>query len=399
MDVVRRIQRFNAGRDPERLRLKYVAMRRSAFAFLRGSCHLFYERLPRAGVFKSAPPTWLCGDLHLENFGSYKGDNRLVYFDINDFDEAVLGPASWDLVRMLASLRVGADGLAIGPAEVLRLCRLFVDAYASSLARAKAYWVERDTAQGLVRALLDGLRERQRSSFLDSRTRLRGKRRRLTVDGKKALPASEAQRTTVTAFMESFAEAQPDPDFYEILDVARSIAGTGSLGLDRFVILVRGRGSPDGNYLLDLKRAMASALAPRLTVPQPPWSTEAHRVVAAQLRMQAVSAAFLHPVVVDASPYVLRGLQAEEDRVDLGRSGRYSGDLGRVVETMARIVAWAQLRSAGRQDSAIADELIDFAGHVKWKTKLLAESETCALQARRDAATFDEAYDDGAFAT
>jgi uncharacterized protein (DUF2252 family) len=199
--------------------------------------------------------------------------------------------------------------------------------------------------------------------------------------------------------MESFAKAQPDPDFYEVLDVARRIAGTGSLGLDRFVMLVRGKGSPDGNYLLDLKRAMASALAPRLKVPQPPWSTEAHRVVAAQLRLQAVSAAFLHPVVVGASPYVLRGLQAEEDRVDLGRSRRSPGDLGRVVETMARIVAWAQLRSAGRQGSAIADELIDFAGRVKWKTKLLAESETCALQVRRDAATFDEAYDDGTFAT
>jgi uncharacterized protein (DUF2252 family) len=399
MDVVRRIQAFNEGRDPERLRLKYVAMRSGAFAFLRGTCHLFYERLPRAGVFKSAPLTWLCGDLHLENFGSYKGDNRLVYFDINDFDEAALGPASWDLVRMLTSLRVGAESLAIRPAEAARLCSLFVNEYASSLAGAKAYWVERDTAKGLVRALLDGLRHRQRSSFLDSFTRVRGKRRRLIVDGKKALPASEAQRTMVTAFMDSFAKTQADPDFYEVLDVARRIAGTGSLGLDRFVILVRGKGSPDGNYLLDLKRAMASALIRRLKVPQPSWRTQAHRVVAAQLRLQAVSAAFLCPVVIGASAYVLRGLQAEEDRVDLRRSGRSSSELDRVIETMARIVAWAQLRSAGREGSAIADELVDFAMRVRWKAKLLAESEACAVQVRHDSAIFDQAYDDGSFET
>jgi hypothetical protein len=33
---------------------------------------------------------------HIENFGSYKGDNRLVYFDIGDFDESLLGPSAWD---------------------------------------------------------------------------------------------------------------------------------------------------------------------------------------------------------------------------------------------------------------------------------------------------------------
>ena len=76
MNVASQIQRFNAGRDPERLQLKYSAMRTNPFVFLRGTCHLFYDRLPRGGVFKSAPLAWVCGDLHLENFGSYKGDNR-----------------------------------------------------------------------------------------------------------------------------------------------------------------------------------------------------------------------------------------------------------------------------------------------------------------------------------
>ena len=116
--AVRQIQIFNAGREPERLAMKYRAMRASTFAFLRGSCHLFYDRLPRGGVFKSAPAVWVCGDLHLENFGSYKGDNRQVYFDVNDFDESALAPASWDLVRFLTSLQVGLDGMEIGRAHV-----------------------------------------------------------------------------------------------------------------------------------------------------------------------------------------------------------------------------------------------------------------------------------------
>lgn len=90
--------------------------------------------------------TWVCGDLHLENFGSYKGDNRLVYFDLNDFDEAALAPANRELIRMVASLLSGADTLAIRQSEARALCLSFLDAYAASLAAGKAYWIQSDTA-------------------------------------------------------------------------------------------------------------------------------------------------------------------------------------------------------------------------------------------------------------
>ena len=55
MDVVQQIRAFNAGRNPERLGLKYNKMRSDPFAYLRGACHMFYERLPCKGLFKSAP--------------------------------------------------------------------------------------------------------------------------------------------------------------------------------------------------------------------------------------------------------------------------------------------------------------------------------------------------------
>ena len=295
---------------------------------------------------------------------------------------------------------MGAEDLQVRPEGAVQLCNRFVEVYAASLAHAKAYWVERDTAQGLVRALLDGLRERRRAAFLDTRTVHRGKQRALLVDGNKALPASKAERASVIAFMQAFATTQPDPDFYEVIDVARRIAGTGSLGLGRFVILVRGRGSPDANYLLDLKQCLPSALSPFLKVAQPAWRSDAERVVAVQTRLQAVPVAFLHAVMFDAQPYVLRGLQVSEDRVALGRaapSARRPAEVREVIETMAQIVAWSHLRSAGRDGSAIADELLDFAQRTKWKTKLLAASEECARQVRLDAATFDAAYDEGVF--
>src|SRR5688572_17847322 len=89
-------------------------MAASPFAFFRGACHRFYEVLPVDGLTRDVPAVWIAGDLHLENFGSYKGDNRLVYFDLNDFDEACLAPLTWDVVRFQASVFLGAGLLEVG---------------------------------------------------------------------------------------------------------------------------------------------------------------------------------------------------------------------------------------------------------------------------------------------
>ncbi len=259
IDVAETIARFNAGRDPERLAMKYKAMRTSPFVFLRGTCHLFYERLPRAAVLDDAPPVWICGDMHLENFGSYKADNGLVYFDNNDFDEACLAPNLAELARLLTSVLAGAADLKLSRAQALALCHTAVEAYGAALAFGKARWVERETSSGMVRDLFDALASRTRAAHLDRRTTLKGKTRTLKVDGRKALPVSDERRAAVTQFMQQFAAGESDPDFYRVLDVARRIAGTGSLGVDRYVILVEGKGSPDGNYLLDLKEALRMA--------------------------------------------------------------------------------------------------------------------------------------------
>jgi len=396
-DVIHAIQTFNAGRDPERLALKYANMRASPFAFLRGTCHLFYQRLPAAPVLAEAPAVWCCGDLHLQNFGSYKGDNRLVYFDINDFDESALAPASWDLVRFLASVLVGAASMDLKKKEAGELCDAFLKGYCATLVSGKAGWVERETACGLIGDLLGSLQGRLRPAFLDSRTELKGKRRRLRVDNGKALPASDEARAEVTQLIGELAAAWHDPRFYEVFDVARRIAGTGSLGVERYVILVRGKGSPDGNYLLDLKAALPSSLTPNLKIPQPAWKSEAERVVEIERRLQAVSAAFLQPVQVGNRAYVLRDLQPTSDRVSLdgGRSG-FDAVRGVLVE-MGRILASAQLRSGGRDGSAIADELIAF-GCGAWRKALLDVARDCAEQAQEDWKCYAEAWDDGLFA-
>jgi uncharacterized protein (DUF2252 family) len=201
MDVALTIRTFNKGRDPEPLAMKYARMRTSPFVFLRGTCHLFHQRLPLERVLDAAPKVWVCGDLHLENFGSYKGDNRLAYFDMNDFDEAALAPCTWDMVRFLTSVRLGMAELKVEPSGITRLCQVFLDSYARELATGKARWVERETSEGMVRELLGAIQSCARPAFLDTRTQHTGKRRMIRIDGRRALPVSDAQRQMVTVFM------------------------------------------------------------------------------------------------------------------------------------------------------------------------------------------------------
>ncbi len=129
-----RIYQFNLSqpRDPDLLKAKYQYMREeeeNPFIFFRSTCHLFYEDLPIKSWFKKAPLVWICGDLHVENFGNYKADNRHVYFDINDFDEAVLAPCTWEIARLLTSIFVSTETYSVGLQVAEKLCQKFLNSY------------------------------------------------------------------------------------------------------------------------------------------------------------------------------------------------------------------------------------------------------------------------------
>ena len=406
VDVVKAICRFNAGRDPQRLAMKYEAMATSPFVFLRGTCHLFYRQLPDARVLARAPLAWVCGDLHLENFGSYRADNGLTYFDINDFDEGALAPLTWDLARFLASVLCASAELGLKRAEARKMCAQFSQSYAQALAEGRMRWVERDTAIGPIKELFDDLRDRKRVDFLDDRTERDGKRgRRLRIDGKRALQVSDKQQAQVTRLIERFAKRRNDSQFFEVLDVARRIAGTGSLGVERYVVLVRGKapegkqaGSAGGNHLLDLKLALPTSLsAPlrmRLGLRQPAWPSEGERCVALQERLQAVPVAMLHALGAGKA-YVLRSLLPSQDRISLDPKHTDLDELRGVLNDMGRLVASAHLRASGRQGSANADALMDFGRRRKtWAGPLQEAAETCADQVRDDWKTWAAAVRD-----
>jgi len=397
LNIITAILEYNAHRDPERLAMKYAAMRGDAFSFLRGSCHLFHTRLPEDKSLYRAPLAWTCGDMHLENFGSYKGDNRLCYFDINDFDEATLAPCTWPVLRLLSSILVAAPVLGLDPEMAREMAHTALHTYAEALSTGKARWIERETADGEIRRLLDSLRERTRINLLDRRTEMHGKNRRIRLDTGKALPVTERQREKVSTFMAEFAHEQPDPRFFKVIDVARRVSGLGSLGLDRYVVLVRGKGSPDGNYLLDLKAAQTSSLTPCLKTPEPRWRSEAERIVSLQAYMQAIPVALLHAVEVGKKPFILREMQASEDRVNLAHCAQHPLRMEGVIKNMAELLAWSQLRSSGRKGAACMDELIEFAERKKWRARTLELAQECADRVEEDWHAYTQAYDKGVF--
>ncbi|MET0284363.1 MAG: DUF2252 family protein [Polyangiales bacterium] len=377
-DAIKELVSFNQGRDPERLEMKYERMRKSPFAFLRGSCHLFYARLPRAPVLKKAPLAWACGDLHLENLGSYRGDNGQVYFDLNDFDESLRAPASWDLARVLTSVLVGRDALGANRKDARELGALLLQTYASALVEGKARWVERETATPPVRSLLESADASNHGALIASRT----KKGRIKLDGERALPASERDQERVRALFEALRAKHADLTRVKVRDVARRIAGTGSLGLERWVILIDDGGSAEKEHLLDLKVASPASALQHIRLGQPAFADEAARIVAVQRRMQAIAMASLHAVKLGRASFVLRRLLPSEDRVEL--ESLKPARVGNLIRTVAECVAWDQLRSSGRDGSAAADALIAYGRDRSWHKPLLKQAGAMAEQVERD---------------
>lgn len=377
--VYERVLQQQAGREPVRLAKKLDLIAGDPFAFFRGTAELFYESLPDLSLLRDSPLVLCCGDLHLENLGSFRGANRLVYFDLNDFDEACVAPLAYEVVRFLASIHAGAASLGLSEKQADRLCKSFLKRYAEVLAAGKPAWLERLTARGLVKQLLEGLRERHRSTLLGERTRLRKNgKRELREDGKRILAISAKEKKHVSACLKVYADKQPDPRFYRVLDIGARVAGNGSLGLPRYIILTEGRGGPDGQWLLDLKFAAPSSLARHVACKQPPWRVEGERVAAVQKTMVAMAPALLSPVMLHGESFVLKELQPTADRLELDATRGNLDSLTEVIEDMAQLTAWAQLRGCARFGAAMPEDLMHYGALKQWHEPMLKAARIAA---------------------
>jgi len=376
-ETTRILLEYNAGRDPERLTRKLDAIAADPFSFFRGTNNLYAASLADAALLHDAPRTLVCGDLHLENFGSFKGDNGLVYFDMNDFDEALAAPFTVDLVRVLSSLQVASFGWKLADEDAHNLCRRFLDTYAAALVEGKPRWVERATATGIVRDLLRALRKRNRAAYLAQRTERVGNRISLRIDGRRTLRASKDEARRARRILEAYGQ-QGNGQRFVAVDVARRIAGTGSLGLERYSVLARPENDPATLRLIDIKLSIPSVWAGVLgsACSVAPWHSEAGRVVDIQRVSQAISPALLRGVVYGAKgekpkSYVVKSLQPTADRVALGSGKNVVANLDDALQTMAHVAAWCHLRGCGRHGTDLVEKVQDYAAGTAWRKSAL----------------------------
>lgn len=384
-DFLDQIRQFNSKRIPELVQLKYQFMSENLFRFYRGTCHLFYDDLSKAPEIPVSPASWISGDLHLENFGTFKGDNRLVYFDINDFDEAVLAPVTWEITRTLTSIFVAFHSMHIEEEKAQRMAQLFLKTYGQVLASGKAKYIETKTAKGIVCDFLKNVAGRKYRDILARRTQCRKERLVMATDNKRYHKLDKPLRNALKAHLtEWINHSNESPYHFDVEDVVFRVAGTGSVGVKRYACLLKSQQTEHKYLLLDMKQAVPSSLSPYTPIAQPSWSDDAERVISIQKRMQNISPALLSTTCFEGDCYILQEMQPAKDNFDFRFVKDRYRDMYQVIDDMAMLTASSQLRSSGRQGSAIADELIAFGNDTNWQAALINYSmEACKRTAAR----------------
>lgn len=90
---------------PQDLEGKHAAMRSSPFPFLRATYYRWAQIwCDVCGAAARAPKVLAVGDLHIENFGTWRDIEGRLIWGTNDFDEAAYLPYTNDLIRLSTSV-------------------------------------------------------------------------------------------------------------------------------------------------------------------------------------------------------------------------------------------------------------------------------------------------------
>src|ERR1039458_9088128 len=111
------------------LHLKHQQMRLAPFPFMRATYYRWAQTWAEvSGDAARAPRVLAVGDLHVENFGTWRDIEGRLIWGINDFDEVWRLPYTNDLIRLAASAllaemgcdaKAGIDAILKGYGEAL----------------------------------------------------------------------------------------------------------------------------------------------------------------------------------------------------------------------------------------------------------------------------------------
>ncbi len=255
-------------------------MRESAYIFLRATFFRWMQLWPeRCPELDEAPEVVGVGDLHLENFGTWRDeDNRLVW-GVNDVDEACEIPYTLDLVRLAASalLAIREGHLAITAPSA---CAAILEGYRTSLDR-HGFPSVLDGHEFLSRVVLHRARDpRHFWNKLLAFPRAAGRvpRRKLRA----AMPGPEAACTFL-----------------------RRVAGVGSLGRQRFVAIAS---HGDAYVAREAKALVPSAAA---------WARDEKRPKLYMKKLLSRAVRVPDPTFVIRGRWIIRRLAPDCTRIEL----------------------------------------------------------------------------------
>jgi uncharacterized protein (DUF2252 family) len=338
-DPVATVLKANIGRRVDLVPLRMGRMAASPFAFYRGSAGLMAADLshtPATGV-----RVIMNGDAHVSNFGLSGTPQRDVILDLDDFDEATVGPWEWDLKRLTASVNLCGREIGLSKKErrtavkrAVSEYRNEVDALASMgvlevwylhtyAARANPLLrVDPKSASILQRASLKA----QRSDNLALLAKMAEKDGRGKWRFRFSPPVLEKVddkvRESVIDALNAYAESLlRERRFmlarYQVAAVAHRVVGVGSVGLRAYLVLLFGNGDGDPLFL-QVKEAVEPAAAP--FVPALPRELEEHpgrRVVVGQRMQQASVDVMLGWTRMDGRSYYVRQMRNMKGSVPL----------------------------------------------------------------------------------
>ena len=333
-DPVALLEEQNRTRVPDLVPVRHGRMMASPFTFYRGAAKIMATDLkdtPRAGL-----TVQLCGDAHLSNFGVFASPERLLLFDLNDFDETLPGPFEYDVLRMTASFTIAARNNGFSSADIRQVTLEAVRSYREAMIQFSGMgtmeiWYARMSEEELV-AAIDMARATQKGKVAKKTSKALAKNALKTaakartrdslqalaklaefVDGHYriisqppiVIPVRELGETfglsadeteaAVREQLQSYRQNLQDDrrqllERFEVVDVAHKVVGVGSVGNRAFIALLQGRDEQDPLFL-QVKEASASVLEDHL--PASVYEQPGERVVQGQRMMQAASDIFL----------------------------------------------------------------------------------------------------------
>ena len=374
------LDRERTKRFPDLFVRKLQRMSSSPLAYLRGAAPMFFEILRDRPELAEGPggEGWIVGDMHLENFGAYRPDPlgaaddspkdnaKKVRFDLNDFDDAIVGPWRLDVLRLATSLLLGGRELGASGIVALSLCDLLLDAWARSAFDGAPL---PDVLPAPIVLLTEQVRARSKTALLDARTAVTAGKRHFVRGPRYAdlpAPVVAAVPEAFTVYIEGLPpEDRPHKGSLDIVDCALRIAGTGSLGGLRIAVLVKGKGGPDGAWIFDMKEqgepSASTLLGAPAMVPADRVTTAFRKSVERPPRM--LGSTFIRNTSdTEKLSMFVRKLSPQEDKLNLRRLR--GADLPSLATYLGALLGSAHARAATKVPKRwAAADLATIRGH------------------------------------